>query len=237
MIRGTSRLIVAWFVLSAPAAAQVNPPQAPEPQVVVTTGEGMIKRAPDRAWVTISAESRARSPREAQKMNADAMSAVMARLKSAGLQGDAVQTSSYDLQPEFDYVNGRQTLRDYVARNSLQVRVDDLPRLGEILDASVGSGATAVSGVRFDLRDRTAAEREALKLAVADARARAEAAVSGAGLRVDRVLRIEEQRSGPMPPPRPVIMAMRAEAAEPATPIAPGELEIRAQVTLTAAIR
>lgn len=237
MIRGASKLIVAWFALAAPAVAQVTPPQAPEPQVVVTTGEGMIKRAPDRAWVTISAESRARSPREAQKMNADAMSAVMARLKSSGLQGDAVQTSSYDLQPEFDYVNGRQTLRDYVARNSLQVRVDDLPRLGEILDASVGSGATAVSGVRFDLRDRTAAEREALKLAVADARARAEAAVSGAGMRVDRVLRIEEQRSGPMPPPRPVIMAMRAEAAEPVTPIAPGELEIRAQVTLTATIR
>jgi hypothetical protein len=237
VIRGASKLIVAWFALAAPAVAQVNPPQAPEPQVVVTTGEGTIKRAPDRAWVTISAESRARSPREAQKMNADAMSAVMARLKSSGLQGDAVQTSSYDLQPEFDYVNGRQTLRDYVARNSLQVRVDDLPRLGDILDASVGSGATAVSGVRFDLQDRTAAEREALKLAVADARARAEAAVSGAGMRVDRVLRIEEQRSGPMPPPRPVIMAMRAEAAEPATPIAPGELEIRAQVTLTATIR
>ncbi len=237
MTGGASKLIVAWFALAAPAVAQVNPPQAPEPPVVVTTGEGMIKRAPDRAWVTISAESRARSPREAQKMNAEAMSAVMARLKSSGLQGDAVQTSSYDLQPEFDYVNGRQTLRDYVARNSLQVRVDDLPRLGDILDASVGSGATAVSGVRFDLRDRTAAEREALKLAVADARARAEAAVSGAGMRVDRVVRIEEQRSGPMPPPRPVIMAMRAEAAEPATPIAPGELEIRAQVTLTATIR
>ena len=66
--------------------------------------------------------------------------------------------------------------------------------MGEILDLAVGSGATSVSGVRFDLKDRAAAEREALKRAVADARARADAAAAGAGVKVDRVLRIEEQR-------------------------------------------
>lgn len=237
VLRGATRLIVVWLTLAAPAVAQVSAAAQPEPQVVVTTGEGVIRRAPDRAWVTISAESRARTPREAQKINADAMSAVMARLKSSGLQPDAIQTSSYDLQPEFDYANGRQTLRGYVARNSVQVRVDDLPRLGEILDASVGSGATSISSIRFDMRDRTAAEREALRLAVADARARADAAASGAGMRVDRVLRIEEQRSVGVPQPRPMVMAMRAEGAETTTPIAAGELDIRAQVTLTAAIR
>ena len=233
---GAARLIVAWMALSAPAFAQAAAPQVPEPPSVVTTGEAVIKRAPDRAWVTITAESRARTPREAQRTNAEAMSAVLSRLKSFGLEPDAIQTSGYVVQPEYDYANGRQTLRDYVARNSVEVRVDDLGRLGEIMDASVASGATSIAGVRFDLRDRTAAEREALKEAVADAKARAEAAASGAGMRVDRILRIEEQRSGPAPP-RPVMMAMRAEAAEPATPIAPGELEIRSQVTLTAAIR
>ncbi len=234
---GAARLIVVWLALCAPAFAQAAAPQAPEPPVVVTTGEAVIKHAPDRAWVTITAESRARTPRDAQKTNAEAMSAVMARLKSFGLPPDAIQTSSYGVQPEYDYANGRQTLRDYVARNSVDVRVDDLGRLGEIMDASVASGATSIAGVRFDLRDRTAAEREALKQAVADARARAEAAASGAGMRVDRILRIEEQRTGPMPPPRPMVMAMRAEGAEPTTPVAPGELEIRSQVTLTAAIR
>ena len=146
-------------------------PAAAEGPVTVTTGEGSVKRAPDRAWVTVSAESRAKSPREAQKLNADAMSAVLQKLKGAGLRGDAIQTRGYDLQPEFDYNNGRQTLRGYVARNSVEVRVDDLPSLGEILEQAVSSGATSVSGVRFDLKDRAAAEREALRLAVADARA------------------------------------------------------------------
>jgi uncharacterized protein YggE len=117
------------------------------------------------------------------------------------------------------------------------VRVDDVSRAGEVLDAAVGSGATSVSGVRFDLKDRSAAEREALKKAVADARGRADAAAAGAGMKVERVVKIEEQRVM-IPEPRPIMMArqsMVAEAAGP--PISAGELEIRATVTMTSSIK
>jgi len=205
--------------------------------VVVTTGEGVVKTAPDRVWVTIAAESRAKSPREAQRANVDAMKAVFDKLKAMGLPADAIRTSGYDLQPQFDYVNGRQSLREYLARNSIEVRVDDVTRAGEVLDAAVGSGATSVSGVRFDLKDRSAAEREALKKAVADARGRADAAAAGASMRVDRVVRIEEQRMM-IPEPRPMMMArqsMVADAAGP--PMSPGELEIRVTVTMTSSIK
>src|SRR5688572_20899314 len=94
--------------LAAAAQAPARPPDAP---VVVTVGEGSVKRAPDRAWVAIAAESRARSPQEAQRLNADAMSAVLQKLKAAGLGADAIRTTAYDLQPEFDYANNRRTLR------------------------------------------------------------------------------------------------------------------------------
>jgi len=171
-----------------------------------------VKRAPDRGWVSISAESRARSPRDAQRANADAMAAVLGKLKGAGLPADAIRTSGYDLQPEFDYANGKQTLRGYVARNTIEVRVDDIERVGEVLDLAVGSGATNVSGIRFDLKDRTSADREALRRAVADARTRAEAAASGANLKVDRVLRIEEQRTI-VEPPRPMMMMRQTAGA------------------------
>jgi uncharacterized protein len=232
----TTVVAVGLLICAADARAQATS-STPDYPVVVASGEGIVKRAPDRAWVSIAAESRAKTSREAQRMNAEAMSAVMAKLKGSGLAGDAVQTSAIDLQPEFDYANGRQTLRGYVARNAVQVRVDDLPKLGEILDAAVGAGATSVTGVRFDLRDRAAAEREALQHAVEEARARANAAAAGAGMRVERVVKIEEQRIEPVPPPRPMMMTMRAEAAAPQTPVAPGELEIRSTVTLTAAIK
>ncbi len=211
-------------------------PVSTEP-VIVTTGEGIVKMAPDRVWVTIAAESRAKNPREAQRANADAMKAVLDKLKALGLPADAIRTSGYDLQPQFDYVNGRQSLREYLARNTIEVRVDDVTRAGEVLDAAVGSGATSVSGVRFDLKDRSVAEREALKKAVADARGRADAAAAGAGMKVDRVVKIEEQRVM-IPEPRPIMMtrqSMVAEAAGP--PISAGEMEIRSTVTMTSSIK
>jgi uncharacterized protein YggE len=225
----------------APAfSVQTPAPATPEGPVVVTSGEATVKRVPDRAWVQLTAESRARSPREAQKLNVDAMSSVIQKLKGAGLAGDALQTRGYELQPEYEYANGRQTLRGYLARNTVEVRLDDLTRVGEILDLAVTAGATAAGNVRFDLKERAAAEREALRLAVEDARRRAEAAASGAGLKVERIVRIEEHRvnEGP-PPPRPMAMSMRAEAAQSAgePPIEAGEIELRATVTMTAAVK
>jgi uncharacterized protein len=232
-----NRLVVAFCLLATAASAQPARPQDPGPPVVVTTGDATIKRAPDRAWVAVAAESRARTPREAQKANAAAMSAVMQMMKGAGLPADAIRTMAYDLQPEFDYRDGRQTLRGYVARNAIDVRVDQIDRLGEILELAVGAGATNVSGVRFDLKDRASAEREALAGAVADARGRADAAAKAAGMTIERVLRIEEERQFGGPEPVMHRQTLTVEAAAPVVPITPGEIEIRVVVTLTAAVR
>jgi uncharacterized protein YggE len=204
----------------------------------VASGEAILKVAPDRAFLTIEAETRARGPQDAQRQNAEAMASVQGKLKGAKLAQDAIRTLTYNVQPEFDFPNGRRTLRGYVATNAIEVRVDDVGRVGEILDLAVGAGATTVTGIRFDLKDRQGIERQALRQAAADALARAEAVAAGAGRGVDRVLRIEEHRVG-APPPRPVFMAradtMAAEAAT--TPVSPGEIEIRASVSLTAQLK
>ena len=118
---------------AVPSAAQ--PPGPPAPAVIVTTGEAVVKQAPDRAWVTIGAESRARAPQEAQRLNTDVMTAVIDRIKAAGIASDAIQTTGYTLQPEFDYAGGKQNLRGYVARNQVQVRVDALGKTGEVIAA------------------------------------------------------------------------------------------------------
>lgn len=227
-------LAVGLFGLPVAALAQ-TPDDAAEP-VVVVRGEGSVKAAPDMAWVTIGAEHRARDAKQAQADNAAAMNAVHARVLALGVPKDALRTVSYDLQLEFDYKDGRQVPRAYVARSRLEVRVDDVARVGELLEAAVTTGATSVQGVRFDLKAREQLERDALGRAVADARARAEAAATGAGQAIGRILRIEEGASR-MPPPQPMAMArMTAEdSGQPA--MAPGEIEVRAQVTLTATLR
>jgi uncharacterized protein YggE len=225
----------AWLVCAGLAQAQAT--VANEPPVIVVSGEGVVKAAADQAFVRIGAETRSKVSKEAQAQNATAMSAVQQRLASAGITKDAIRTVSFDLQMEFDYSNGKQTPRGFVARNTIDVRVDDLARVGDVLDAATASGATTIHGLRFDLKNRPALEREALQRAVSDGMARAESAAAGAKRAVDRVVRIEETgMRGPMPP-QPM-MAMRANMEPaPATPIAAGEIEIRAQVNVTVAIK
>jgi uncharacterized protein YggE len=213
--------------------------QAPvtEP-VVVVSGEGVVKAAPDQAFVTLSAESRSRNPKEAQAQNAKAMTAVQQALAGAGIAKDAIRTLATELRMESDWVNGRQVPRGYVARNTIEVRLDDIARVGEVMDLAVTSGATTVHGVRFDLKQREALEREALKRATVDARARAEAAAAGAARTIDRVIRIEEAGVRPMPPPQPMMMMREAAAgAAPDTPVIAGEIEIRATILLTATLK
>lgn len=217
------------------AAAQTPPPAEP---AVVVTGEGVVKAAPDVAWVTIGAESRSKSPKEAQAQNATAMSAVHEKLTGARIPKDAIRTLSVDVQQEVDWVDGRRVIRGYLARNTIEVRVDEIARVGEILDLSVGTGATSVQGLRFDIKDRASLERDALRRAVADARARAEAAAAGAGTSIGRVVRIEEPGVMRVDQPPPMMYARAAMAEDKAaTPVAAGEIEIRARVTLTASIK
>lgn len=234
-------VMVAAVILSVGTAVSAQDvatltPNASTP-VIVTTGEAVLQRVPDRAWVTVAAESRARTPEEAQRANSTAMSAVTAKVRGAGVPAEAIQTVGYNLQPEFDYANGRQTLRDYLARNEIQIRVDALDRAGDIIAAAVGSGATNVSGIRFDLKDRDTVEREAVSRAVADAVARAQAAATGAHVTVDRVLRIEEQRDVQVPQPRPMAMMARQSADTASVPIEAGQIEIRARVLVTVGIK
>lgn len=232
-------LLLLTMTIAGPATAlaQTPPPQAPPVPVLVTQGSGTLKRAPDQAWVSIASEARAATPADAQRQAAEAMTAVQTALRNAKLPADAIRTTGYTLQPDLQYEGGRTRIRGYIARNQIDVRVDDLDRLGPAIDAAGASGATSMAGLRFDLKDRAGAEREALRLAVEDAMARARAIASGANASLGPIVRIEEQ-GGMRPTPMPyVAMAARESAQAPPTPVTPGEIEISAQVTLTVQIR
>ena len=231
-------ITVCAFVALASVAAAQTPSSFTDP-VVVVHGEGIVKAAPDRAWVTFAVESRSKSPQDAQTQNATVMTRVQERLTAVGIPKDALRTIAYDLHLESDWVKGRQVPRGYVARNTIEVRLDDIARVGEVIDVAITNGANSVQGVRFDLKQRATLEREALKRATADARARADAAASGVGGSIGRVLRLEEPRAQyPVPPPMPMMREMAAQDAQaPSTPIVAGEIEIRSTVVLTASLK
>jgi len=215
-------------------ASQAHAQTVPDTPVIVTTGEAAIEMAPDQAWVSIAAEARANEPRAAQEAAATAMKAVHDALRGAGIAQEHIRTTSYTLQPDIDRSGGRQRVIGYIARNQIEVRVDDLDRLSRVIDAAGASGATSMAGLRWDVKDRQNIEREALRMAVEDAMGRARALAQGAGATLGPIVRIDEQRMG-----RPMYAreTMQLAAQAPDTPVSPGQIEIRAQITLTVEIR
>jgi uncharacterized protein YggE len=231
--RQLAHLLVMALAVASPVFAQTTP----EPSSVVVSGEGVIKVAPDQAWVRIGTESRSKVSKEAQQRNAEVMTAVQQKLTALGIPKDAVKTVGIDLQPEFDYNNGRQTLRGYVARNTIEVRVDEFAKVGDVLDAAVSSGATNIHGLRFDVKNRDAVEEQALQRAVTSGMAKAQTIAGAAKRTIDRIIRIEEQFVGGGGPQPVMERAMMRMAADASTPVEAGEIEIRAMVRLTVAIR
>ncbi len=222
----------------APGFASAQTPATPAAPTVVVRGDGEVRIAPDMATIGLGTEHTAPTPKEAQAVVAKAMTAVQQRLIGAGVPKDAVRTTSYDVQARIDWVNGKQVPRGFMARHAIDVRVDDLSRVGELLELAIGAGGTSVQGVRFDLKQRDTHEREALTRAVADARARADAVAAGAGSTIAGIVRIEEAGIGGGGP-QPVMMRMQESltVGDAAPPVAPGETVIRASVTLTARLK
>ncbi len=233
MIRST--LLVGILALGPVVHAHAQTASGP---VVVTQGEASIKRAPDRAWLTVATETRDVQAERARSLSAEGMTALQGTLKKVGLPDDAIRTTGYSLVPEMDWKSGRGVVRGYVVRNQVEVRIDDLDRLSAVIDAATTSRATTLSitGPRFSLKDEASAQSEALRMAVGSAMARARAIAQGAGRTLGNITRIEDHNMGGSQPPHPVMMRMSAADAAP-TPIQPGELEIRATVTLTVELR
>ena len=230
--------MVPVFIVLVLLLGSVANAQTTEPSSIVVSGEGVVKVAPDQAWVRIGAESRSKNSKEAQQRNAEVMTGVQQKIAALGIPKDAVKTVGIDLQPEFDYNNGRQTLRGYVARNTIEVRIDDFAKVGDVLDAAVSSGATNVHGLRFDVKNRANVEEQALQRAVRDGLAKARTIAGAAERGVDRIIRIEEQfvgGGGPQPMMERAVMSRMA--ADAPTPVEAGEIEIRAMVRVTVAIK
>ncbi len=227
-----SLVVFSFFVCFVGVAFAQTTPEAPS---IVSQGQAVVKQPADVAWVQIAVEARASRPEDARRQAATTMTSVMNILRRA-VPSDAIKTASFSVQPEMEYTNNRPQVRGYVARNQVEVRVDNLDKLPEVMDTSVAGGATSIAGLRFDVKKRAEAERDALRLAVEDAMGRAEAIARGAGRSIGGILRIEEQRTFAQPMFRGMAMDSVAQSrAE--TPIEPGEIEIRATVTATVGIR
>ena len=193
--------------------------------------EGEVKAAPDKATISLGVQTAAPTAAQAMADNARQMNDVIAALRRQGIEGKDVQTSGISLQAQYNYQpNKAPELSGYQASNQVTVTVNELGRLGPTLDAVTASGANQIEGVSFGLKDPDAAQDQARLKAVKALQAKAELYAGATGYRVGRLVNLAESGGVQPLPFAPKVMAMAARAAGP-TPVEPGELTVRAEVT------
>jgi hypothetical protein len=216
---------------AAPAHAQAL--NAVMPTTLVLAVEGVVTRAPDVAEVSGGVVTIAPTAGTAMTDNAAAMNRVIAAIRKAGIAERDIQTRGIGLQPQYRYDNGKApVLTGYQASNTVSLRIRRLAEAGKTLDALVAAGVNQIDGPNFRLEDDASALDAARVAALKTARERAVLYAGAAGLAVKRIVSISES-SDEMPSPRPMAMAMRAESADAPTPVAPGELALRINLSVT----
>ncbi len=225
--------IIALAVVSLPALAA-----APCPATIEVTANSEVSKSPDRVFIDVGVTTEAAKPQDAVARNAARVSAVLAKLRTAAGPGSQVMTTRYSVTPKYRYAsNGTPPeLEGYTATHMVQVRLDALGRIGPVIDAATGAGANLVQDMRFTLRSQEAARTEALGKAAVRARREAQALATALGLRIVRIVSVEESRPVVVPVMRTQMAGMRFAQARNPTPIEPGPIEVSASVTLTVAV-
>ncbi|MGO4112681.1 SIMPL domain-containing protein [Rhizobium ruizarguesonis] len=231
-------LLALPLIAAAPAFAQEMKPREP---VISVTGDGESSIAPDMAVVNLAVVKQAKTAREALDENNKAMNDVLAALKSGGIAERDLQTSGFSIQPQYNYpqpVDGQQQqpqLIGYQTINSITVRLRDLAKLGAVIDQSVSLGINQGGDIQFTNDKPDAVIDEARKNAVASAVKKAKTLSEAAGVKLGRILEINE--NVPRAMPQPVYRAtMMKEASDAAVPVQSGENNYNVSVTVTFAI-
>lgn len=223
--------------MTLPAVARAA--DVPPPPRIIVSGEGEATAAPDLAMLTLSVMREAKTARAALDANNDAMAAVIAAMKSAGVADRDLQTAGIQISPRYNYTNDpdgtqKAELVAYQVTNTLSVRVRDIDKTGEILDKAVTLGVNEGGGISFTNADPSLIITQARKKAVSDAIAKAKTLAEAAGVSVGKVVEISEQSYAPQPMP---MSAKSFDAARAAVPIQAGENSYRVQVNVTFEIK
>ncbi|MEZ5391450.1 MAG: SIMPL domain-containing protein [Bryobacterales bacterium] len=199
-----------------------------------TTGTATVKVAPDEARITIGVVTQAPTAEQAARQNAAQVDQVLEAVRAEIGDAGKLKTNNYSIFPEYNRPSrdgSAPEISGYRAQNMIEATLHDIAKVAAVIDVATKNGSNQVQGVNFGIRDETELRAKALQEAAQKARANANALAQALGLKVRRIVSVEE--GGPtvvQPYRRAMPMAMAADVS---TPIEAGEVEVQATVTMT----
>lgn len=227
---------VALLLLTVPALAQDTAVGSTKPATLTVQETGEASAAPDLARVSFTVLRSAETAREALDAANEAMAAVQSGMQELGIETRDLQTSGFSIEPRYEHdqdrngvPSGPPRLTGYDVRQTLDVRVRDVAKVGTVLDQAVTLGVNAGGSISFEMEDPSGLRDEARREAIRRAKEAAEIMAEAAGVELGTVRRIRDNlNGGPRPLGAPM---MRMEAAS--VPVQAGETTVTATVTVT----
>lgn len=185
-------LLCAGLMTTVGARAGTPLPDGPH---VVVSGEGKVTATPDVALITLRAAYRDSDPAVAKRRVDQSVEALLALVPEYGVSPQAVTAASLDLSDDSDYEDSPRKPVQYRASRRVDIRFDQLPRLGALLDAAVAAGMQEVDSITFESSRKDALLLQARDKAVTDARESAAGLARAFGARVGSVYSINSVNS------------------------------------------
>ena len=217
--------LIIIFGVSSTAAAEEKI------STISVSGEGVIEVAPDRATISVGVVTRDKIASKVQNDNARIANEIIKSVAALGIDKKNIRTGNYSFHQFYRQENNKRVADGYEANNTVTIIVDDLNLVGKIIDTSLSHGANNIDALEFGIKNKSNLQNEAIRLAVRDARAKAEVVAAELGKNIIGVKNIAVN-SGYISAPRANKFAMAEMSMEmdAATPIESGTLTCSANV-------
>lgn len=209
--------------------------EASKSRTITMTGRATIGATPDRVEITLGVSSKAETAKDALTLNNVNMNQIISTLKENGVEEKYILTSNFSIHADYQHFkDGRPAqVRGYNVSNTVrvQVQVQDVKKLGPLLDKVVSAGSNQVHGIRFYVSNAEEIKDKARKKAVERARRKAELYTEAAGVKLGKVMVISESAHHAGNNPVPMARSLKAEATS--VPISGGEQQLGVSVTIS----
>jgi uncharacterized protein YggE len=236
-------LIIAIMGVGLPLAVQWGA-SVPPAKTITVSAQGKTTAIPDIAEVSFSVVSQGQDPQTLTTTNTNKMNAVLQFVSTQNIASSDVQTTGYNLQPNYVYSNNSNanTINGYTLTETATVKIRNLANVSTVLSGLAPLGVNQIGAVSFTFDDPNAYLAVARADAFNEARTKALQMAQDAGTSLGEVVSVSE--NGVTPGPLPIYnmavgSAMGSTAAvAPATPtVDPGSQDITDDVTITYALR
>ncbi|MBP1225485.1 SIMPL domain-containing protein [Flavobacterium sp. 1355] len=201
--------------------------------LINVNGEGKVKVAPDQVCISASVETKGNNAKEVKKQNDEKMDAVLKFIKKMNIPTADFKTKQVALNPQYDYEKKKTS---YNATQTVEIIVKDLTKYDELMEGLVQQGINRIDKVSFESSKLAQYQSEARKLAIKDAKTKADEYVSVLGQKVGKAFTIADNSQ--VYHPQPMYAAMRMKESADAMgasneTLAIGEIEITANVSVS----